>query len=120
MSGRESWGTAAIIMPGLVRCLRAWVEGGVDGGLWVCAGYTGHGMPAAALSAREVVRQMKGGGVTGADGEGERVRLPGEFALSEDRVGRARELPHLTQGWEATNFATLIGGPDMPAGGKGM
>lgn len=94
--------------------------GGVEGGLWVCAGYTGHGMPAAALSAREVVRQMKGEGVTAADGEGDGVRLPGEFALSEDRVSRARELPHLTQGWEVTNFATLIGGPGMPAGGKGM
>ncbi|KAK4153214.1 FAD dependent oxidoreductase-domain-containing protein [Chaetomidium leptoderma] len=104
--------------------------GGAEGGLWVCAGYTGHGMPAAALSAREVVRQMMacgggGGGKAAAmaavvDEEGKGVRFPGEFVLSEERVARARGLPHLTQGWEATNFASLISGSGGPAGGKGM
>lgn len=93
--------------------------GGEEGGLWICAGYTGHGMPAAALSAREVVRRMLGGKL--AAGEEERgVRFPREFVMSEERVGEARGLPHLTQGWEATNFATLIGGAGMPGGGKGM
>jgi glycine/D-amino acid oxidase-like deaminating enzyme len=84
--------------------------GGPEGGLWICAGYTGHGMPAAALSAREVVRQMVGGKreVGGTD-----VRFPEEFMLNEERVARARGLPHLTQGWEATNFAALIGGKGM-------
>ncbi|KAK4122496.1 DAO-domain-containing protein [Parathielavia appendiculata] len=91
--------------------------GGPEGGLWICAGYTGHGMPAAALSAREVVRQMMGGKM-GVEETG--VRLPDEFVLHEERVARARELPHLTQGWEATNFAGLIGGAGVPAGGKGM
>ncbi|KAK4038273.1 FAD dependent oxidoreductase-domain-containing protein [Parachaetomium inaequale] len=100
--------------------------GGPQGGLWICAGYTGHGMPAAALSAREVVRQMVGGEVVAAEAaeageeEGGRVRFPREFVLDEERVGRARGLPHLTQGWEATNFATLIGGSGMPVGRKGM
>jgi glycine/D-amino acid oxidase-like deaminating enzyme len=91
--------------------------GGPEGGLWICAGYTGHGMPAAALSAREVVRQMVGG-----KGEVEETgaRFPEEFMLDEERVARARGLPHLTQGWEATNFAALIGGSGVHVGGKGV
>jgi hypothetical protein len=67
-------------------------------------------MPAAALSAREVVRQMVGGK---REVEGTDVRFPEEFMLNEERVARARGLPHLTQGWEATNFAALIGGKGM-------
>jgi glycine/D-amino acid oxidase-like deaminating enzyme len=111
---------------GYSRDQHAWVGavpeslggGGAEGGLFVCAGYTGHGMPAAALSAREVVRLMVGGGGETAEEGG--VGLPGEFALDEERVTRARGLPHLTQGWEATNFAALMSGSGMPAGGKGM
>ncbi|GAB1313869.1 hypothetical protein MFIFM68171_04079 [Madurella fahalii] len=94
---------------GYSRDAHAWVGpvperlGGGEG-LWICAGYTGHGMPAAALSAREVVRQMTdGGGV-----EGVRVALPEESRLSEERVGRAKAMPRLTAGWEATNFAALV------------
>lgn len=83
--------------------------GGPEGGLWVCAGYTGHGMPAAALSAREVVRQMTAVGAEAAVGEGEsEVKFPREFMLDEERVAKARGLPHLTQGWEATKLATLM------------
>ncbi len=100
---------------GYSRDRHAWVGAvpeslGGGEGLWICAGYTGHGMPAAALSAREVVRLMMDGrgeeqeGV--AAGEG---RLPKEFVLSEERVAEARGLPHLMQGWEATILAALIG-----------
>ena len=107
---------------GYSRDRHAWVGavpeslggGGAEGGLWICAGYTGHGMPVAALSAREVVRQMVSGDeVAAVKGEG---RLPREFAVSEDRVVEARGLPHLTltQGWEATNYVALMGG------GKGL
>ncbi|KAL2115637.1 hypothetical protein VTJ04DRAFT_9892 [Mycothermus thermophilus] len=82
-------------------------------GLFVCAGYTGHGMPAAALSARAVVRGMrkgwKGGERVGQAEEEERKGLPKEFVLNEERVRRAREMPRLTGGWEATNFADIIG-----------
>ncbi|KAK3309139.1 FAD dependent oxidoreductase-domain-containing protein [Chaetomium strumarium] len=92
--------------------------GGPGGGLWICAGYTGHGMPAAALSAREVVRQMMGGRVAAEEKAG--ARLPQEFVLNEERVARARGLPHLTQGWEATNLASLITGAGLLASGKGM
>ncbi|KAK4246778.1 FAD dependent oxidoreductase-domain-containing protein [Corynascus novoguineensis] len=94
--------------------------GGPAGGLWICAGYTGHGMPAAALSAREVVRQMVGAGeAKKAEHEGQghdeekgrvEVKFPSEFALDEERVARARALPQLTLGWEATNFSNLVGG----------
>ena len=100
---------------GYSRDRHAWVGavpeslggGGVEGGLWICAGYTGHGMPSAALSAREVVRQMVSGSEVAVEG-----RLPREFVVSEDRVVEARGLPHLTltQGWEATNYITLMGG----------
>ncbi|KAL2131823.1 hypothetical protein VTI74DRAFT_4567 [Chaetomium olivicolor] len=91
--------------------------GGPDGGLWVCGGYTGHGMPAAALSAREVARLMMGG--EGAVEEGA-AELPEEFVVSEERISRARGLPQLTQGWEATNLAGLISAGGADADGKGM
>ena len=71
-------------------------------------------MPAAALSAREVVRRMVGGDdVVVGEGKG---RLPREFLVSEERVVEARGLPHLTltQGWEATNYITLMGGEKGP------
>lgn len=99
---------------GYSRDQHAWVGpvpesmGGGEG-LWICAGYTGHGMPAAALSAREVVRQILT--TNGAEIEGDAkdgVKLPREFMVSEKRIIEARTLPPLTQGWEATNFATLI------------
>ncbi len=107
---------------GYSRDRHAWVGavpeslggGGAEGGLWICAGYTGHGMPAAALSAREVVRRMVGGDdVVVGEGKG---RLPREFLVSEERVVEARGLPHLTltQGWEATNYITLMGGEKGP------
>ncbi|KAI1865830.1 uncharacterized protein JN550_008088 [Neoarthrinium moseri] len=53
--------------------------GGGDG-LWICAGYTGHGMPNAALSAKAVAELM-----TGAD----EVDLPEEYEISEERAERA-------------------------------
>ncbi|KAK9415627.1 putative FAD dependent oxidoreductase [Seiridium unicorne] len=54
--------------------------GGGDG-LWVSAGYTGHGMPNAALCGKAAAELM-----TGA----EEVDLPEEYEMSEERVGRAR------------------------------
>ncbi|KAH6649746.1 FAD dependent oxidoreductase-domain-containing protein [Chaetomium tenue] len=112
---------------GFSRDHHAWVGavpeslggGGPEGGLWICAGYTGHGMPAAALSAREVVRQMTAGSAEATVGEGE-VRFPREFALDEERVVRARGLPHLTEGWEATNLAALIGDSSTHNDEKGV
>ena len=48
-----------------------WQMGGGDG-LWLCGGYTGHGMPVAPLSARAVVGMMGGKPL-------EDVDLPAEF-----------------------------------------
>lgn len=50
-------------------------------GLFVCAGYTGHGMPNAALSARAVVAMM----TNSAD-----CKVPGEYVISEERIARVR------------------------------
>ncbi|KAK8098484.1 uncharacterized protein PG998_013970 [Apiospora kogelbergensis] len=54
--------------------------GGGDG-LWLCAGYTGHGMPNAALCAKAVAEMM-----TGLD----EVDLPPEYELTEERLVQAR------------------------------
>ncbi|KAK1488300.1 FAD dependent oxidoreductase [Colletotrichum cuscutae] len=76
------------------------VLGGGEG-LWVCAGYTGHGMPQAALCGRAVAGMMIGGGGDGSsrreddvDGEEE---LPAEFLVSEERAEKARALPSIKE-----------------------
>ncbi|KAI1142571.1 FAD dependent oxidoreductase [Hypoxylon sp. FL0543] len=58
--------------------------GGGDG-LWLCAGYTGHGMPNAVLSAKAAVAMMRGGPDV-------RIDLPPEYELTEQRVAAARAL----------------------------
>jgi glycine/D-amino acid oxidase-like deaminating enzyme len=55
--------------------------GGGDG-LWISAGYTGHGMPAAALSARSVVSQISG--------DEDKSPVPDAFRVSEERIQQAR------------------------------
>ncbi|RYP37441.1 hypothetical protein DL767_002914 [Monosporascus sp. MG133] len=72
--------------------------GGSDGrGLAVCAGFTGHGMPNAALCAKAAVSLMmmatsdEKGEDAGEDDE-EEVDLPPEYLLTEARVGAARLL----------------------------
>lgn len=57
--------------------------GGGDG-LWLCAGYSGGGMPNAALCAKAVVDMMIAGH---EDGE---MDLPREHLFTEDRLERAR------------------------------
>ncbi|KAL7801282.1 FAD dependent oxidoreductase domain-containing protein [Trichoderma aethiopicum] len=64
--------------------------GGGDG-LWVCAGYTGHGMPVAARCAVAVSRMMLGrGGGGGDDDDGGSVNVPEEFLVSVERAERVR------------------------------
>lgn len=71
--------------------------------LFVCAGYTGHGMPQAALAARMVVEEIMGKPVTD-DG----LELPKEMKLTEKRVRWVRENTKTLQeqqeapGWSAT------------------
>jgi glycine/D-amino acid oxidase-like deaminating enzyme len=70
-------------------------------GLWVCGGYTGHGMPVAALCARTVVGMMMGSAFRTADDDGvesthavfemlENVQMPYSYLLTEERIERAR------------------------------
>ncbi|KAI2618180.1 FAD dependent oxidoreductase [Hypoxylon sp. NC1633] len=56
--------------------------GGGDRGLYLCAGYNGHGMPNAVLSAKATIDMMYGG-------EEAEIDLPPEYELTEQRVARA-------------------------------
>ncbi|KAI1122455.1 FAD dependent oxidoreductase [Nemania abortiva] len=62
--------------------------GGGDG-LWLCAGYSGGGMPNAALCARAVAGMIVPGNKDG-DGLADRIDLPHEYLLTEDRLEKAR------------------------------
>lgn len=63
--------------------------GGGDG-LWLCAGYSGGGMPNASLCAKAVVDMMITGHRDG-DEVASQVDLPPEYLLTEDRLEKARE-----------------------------
>lgn len=54
-------------------------------GLWICAGYTGHGMPVAASCGMAVARMM-------ADLTGGVIEIPDVFRITEDRVKRATKM----------------------------
>ncbi|GKT50398.1 gamma-glutamylputrescine oxidoreductase [Colletotrichum spaethianum] len=62
-------------------------------GLWVCAGYTGHGMPQAALCGRAVAGMMAGSQGAGKDA----VDVPAEFLVSDERAAKARALPSIKE-----------------------
>jgi glycine/D-amino acid oxidase-like deaminating enzyme len=73
---------------GFSRDGRPWVgevpkELGGGKGLWMCAGFTGHGMPNASLCAKAVVNEMMGQQLHDKD-------LPKEFHVSLERVEMAR------------------------------
>ncbi|CAJ2502911.1 Uu.00g103050.m01.CDS01 [Anthostomella pinea] len=68
-------------------------DGGRDGGLYLCAGYTGHGMPNAALCAKAVVDMMCAG--DGDEDPDPKIDLPPEYELTEARVVAARRRPEL-------------------------
>jgi glycine/D-amino acid oxidase-like deaminating enzyme len=75
---------------GFSRDGRPWVgevpeELGGGKGLWICAGFTGHGMPNASLCAKAVVNQMMGRQLHDKD-------LPAEFHMSMGRVKKARTM----------------------------
>ncbi|KUJ15915.1 FAD dependent oxidoreductase [Mollisia scopiformis] len=58
---------------------------GGDKGLWICAAYTGHGMPNAFLSAKAVVELMMGR-------KDDQVDLPSVHRISKERVEKAKML----------------------------
>ncbi|KAL7957459.1 hypothetical protein V8C34DRAFT_305705 [Trichoderma compactum] len=62
--------------------------GGGDG-LWLCAGYSGGGMPNAALCAEAVVDMMIPR-YEGGDEVAGQVDLPPEYLFTEDRLEKAR------------------------------
>lgn len=62
--------------------------GGGDG-LWLCGGYSGGGMPNAALCAKAVVDMMVNDHGEGREGASQ-VDLPPEYLLTEDRLEKAR------------------------------
>lgn len=73
---------------GFSRDGRPWVgevpkELGGGKGLWICAGFTGHGMPNASLCAKAVVNKMMGQQIHDKD-------LPKEYHVSMGRVKIAR------------------------------
>ncbi|KAI0545495.1 FAD dependent oxidoreductase [Xylaria curta] len=61
--------------------------GGGDG-LWLCAGYSGGGMPNAALCAKAAAGMIISGNKDGDD----QIDLPPEYLLTEDRLKKARTL----------------------------
>lgn len=73
---------------GYSRDHRPWVgevseELGGGKGLWICAGFTGHGMPNACLSAKAAVELLLGT-------EAEEIDLPESYRMSAQRVEAAR------------------------------
>lgn len=67
----------AALLSGKERDADADKDVGVQG-LWICAGYTGHGMPRAALCAVAVADMILGREPT--------VKLPDEFRVSDERI----------------------------------
>jgi glycine/D-amino acid oxidase-like deaminating enzyme len=71
---------------------------GYPEGLWVCAAYTGHGMPNATLCAKAAV-QIIGEENGGGDGVAlalklvEGGKLPRSYLISKERIEKARKLP---------------------------
>lgn len=69
---------------------------GGGAGLTICAGYTGHGMPNAVLSAKAAVQLLLastsagGSGDAGAEEEEEEIDIPPEYLVTEERVAVAR------------------------------
>lgn len=77
---------------GFSRDTRPWVGAvsedlGLGGGegLWICAGFTGHGMPNTCLSAKAAVDMMLGKDKGGVD-------LPSTYHISKERLEKARVL----------------------------
>ncbi|RYO83326.1 hypothetical protein DL766_000065 [Monosporascus sp. MC13-8B] len=92
--------------------------GGLDGrGLAVCAGFTGHGMPNAALCAKAVVSLMMAASdekeEDAEEDDEEEIDLPPEYLLTEARVGAARLLDEVdvvdAKGSLFMDFANLGG-----------
>jgi len=85
------------------------VPGLGHGGVFLSAGYTGHGMPNAWLCGRAVAsmvaRSLDGMGEAGAVEEAVReVGLPRAYLVSEERLRLARERPTVLEMDHMTGF----------------
>ncbi|KFY93011.1 hypothetical protein V500_03955, partial [Pseudogymnoascus sp. VKM F-4518 (FW-2643)] len=89
------------------------VPGKENANLWICAGYTSHGMPQAALSAYAVTKMLL---QTVFDGKAlaevhssliEAGDLPESFIISAERIARARELPQISEQQHKTHVEKL-------------
>jgi len=89
------------------------VPGPENANLWICAGYTGHGMPQAAFCARAVTKMLLG---TVFDGKAlteiqkdlvEAGDLPESFIISKERITRARQLPQVSDQKHKTQIEKL-------------
>jgi glycine/D-amino acid oxidase-like deaminating enzyme len=65
-----------------VGCVPEEVAGG--NGMYICAGYTGHGMPNAALCAKAAVESMSG--------KRDEIDLPRSYWITSERLSKAREM----------------------------
>jgi glycine/D-amino acid oxidase-like deaminating enzyme len=77
---------------GFSRDARPWVGAvsedlnlGGGEGLWICAGFTGHGMPNTCLSAKAAIQLLLGKNA-------EDVDLPSSYRISKSRLEKARNL----------------------------
>lgn len=100
---------------GFSRDCQPWV-GQIPGsdGLWVCAGYTGHGMPNATLCAKGVVDMLlhaeEGHNVSALQKDMvEDGRIPPTYVLTEERMREALGLPTV-QIQEATDCMGFVDG----------
>jgi glycine/D-amino acid oxidase-like deaminating enzyme len=83
-------------MPWVGRVPRAKGERGWESGLWLCAGYSGHGMPNATLCARAIVHMILAGEdaySTVSKSLIENGDLPQPYLISHERLEAARSSP---------------------------
>ncbi|TID23685.1 gb [Venturia nashicola] len=92
-----------------------WV-GGVPGmeGVWLCAGYTGHGMPNATLCARAAVELLlaneSGKHLASVQKEMvEQGRLPSAYLISTDRLAECNGLPSVKEQDETISMGYVAG-----------
>lgn len=89
------------------------VPGPENENLWICAGYSGHGMPQAALSAVAVTNMLMRNmfdGTPVAEVQKEIVdagELPESFLISQERISRARSLPQVADQRHKTQLENL-------------
>jgi len=82
-------------------------------GLWLCAGYTGHGMPNATLCAKALVGMMeaeeRGDLCEFQSGLVEKGDLPNSYIISKERIEACRKMPSVKEQDESGILGKRIG-----------